>query len=618
MIHLVAGTAGHIDHGKTALVRALTGIDTDRLEEEKRRGISIDLGFAHLPLAKDIECGFVDVPGHERFVRNMLAGVGGIDVLLLVIAADESIKPQTREHFDICRLLGIQRGIVVLTKADLVDADILELVKLEAEEFVAGSFLEGAPVIPVSAVTGQGLEDLKGELTRIAKSLPAKDVTRHFRLPVDRAFSMKGFGAVVTGTLISGAVKLEQEVEVHPLGRRARVRGIQVHGKAVNRAAAGQRTALNLGGIDHSELHRGMMLSSPGLFHPTKLADCVLDLLPSAKPLKHRAPVHFHSGTAEVEAEVRLPAGTDKLQPGSRGYARLVLREPVLLLPGDRFILRMFSPVVTIAGGRVLDASPPRRLQAPRLKTLEKGSAGDRLALWIREAPYGLDLPSMIARTGLVELELMKGVQQAGAVWLAGPCWALDKEWAQQAGERVKAALAAYHRQNALQPGMAKEDLRAKVLPGAPAFLLDALLKAAPGVVAEGDTIRLASHKLALKGDEEQALARIETAFRSAGLAVPAAPEVLKTCGVDAVRARSLLQILFREKRLIKVADDLLFHPDALNHVRQLLALKKGEKFSVPEFKDWTGVSRKYAIPLLEYFDRERVTRREGDARLVL
>jgi selenocysteine-specific elongation factor len=361
-----------------------------------------------------------------------------------------------------------------------------------------------------------------------------------------------------------------------------------------------------------------MTLAAPGLFHPTKAADCVLDLLPSAKPLKHRAPVHFHAGTAEVEAEVRLPAGVDRIQPGSQGTARLVLRDPVLLLPGDRFILRMFSPVITIAGGHVLDAAPPRRLVAARLGTLDRGTLAERLSLLIREAPYGLGMPSIVGRTGLVEKELRKGIEQAGCVWLSDQAWALDKVWVQQAAEKLKSALAGYHKQNPLQPGMPKEDLRARVIAGSPPFLLDVLLKSAPGIVAEGDTIRLASHKLALKGDEEQALAKIEGAFRQNGLTVPAASEVLKTCGVDAVRARSLLQILFREKRVVKVAEDLLFHPEALNQVRALLAARKGQKFSVPEFKDWTGVSRKYAIPLLEYFDRERVTRREGDARVVL
>ncbi len=618
MIHCVIGTAGHIDHGKTALVRALTGVDTDRLEEEKRRGISIDLGFAHLALTPEIACGFVDVPGHERFVRNMLAGVGGLDAVLLVVAADESIKPQTREHFDICRLLGIERGLIVLTKADLVDADIVELVRLEVEEFAAGSFLEGAPVVAVSSVTGAGLDGLKAELVRIARQLPSKDTTQHFRLPVDRAFSMKGFGAVVTGTLVAGSVKVEQEVEVHPLGRRARVRGIQVHGAAVTKAVAGQRTALNLGGIDHGDLYRGVLLSAAGLFEAGRIVDCRLDLLASAKPLKHRAPVHFHSGTAEIEAEVRLPSGVARLEPGTSGWARLVLREPALLLPGDRFILRKFSPVVTIAGGRVLDAAPPRRLASGRLETLSAGALPERLALLVRESRYGMSVAGLVGRTGLIEKEVTRALEQPGCVRLADHQWVVDKAWWQKSAEGLKAALAAYHKQNPMQPGMPKEDLRAKALPDSPPFLLDALMKAAPGVMAEGETIRLASHKLTLKGDEEEALGKIEGAFKRGWLAVPGARDVLAGCGVDPVRARTLLQMLLKDKRLVKVADDLLFHADAMGALRELLAGKKGQKFGVPEFKEWTGVSRKYAIPLLEYLDRERVTRREGESRLVL
>jgi len=619
MIHCIAGTAGHIDHGKTALVRALTGIDTDRLEEEKRRGISIDLGFAHLELDSDIQCGFVDVPGHERFVKNMLAGVGGIDVVLLVIAADESIKPQTREHFDICRLLGIRRGIVVLTKSDLVDPEILELVKLEAEEFVAGSFLEGAPVVAVSAITGEGLAALKEALARLARGLPSRDRSRHFRLPIDREFAMKGFGAVVTGTLLSGRVLLEQEVEIHPIGRRVRIRGIQVHSMAVEQAQAGQRTALNLGGIEHAELHRGMVLAEPGIYQPTRVLDCALELLRSAKPLKHRAPVHFHAGTAELEAEVRLVEGTP-LKPGERGFARLILSEEALLIPGDRFILRMFSPVVTIAGGRVLDAAPPKKLKdaAQRLRILDTGTAAQKLRLFLQESRHGVGLDALVARTGWTHSEIPDLIAEAGGLWLDEHKWALDKEWVERAQQRMKASLSAHHKQNPLQPGMHKEDLRSRELAGAPGFLLDAVLKMTPAIAADGEIMRLASHKVSLKGDEEQALRKIEDAFGKAGLAVPGAQEVLKSCGVDATRARSLLAILLREKRLIKVAEDLLFHPAALTGVREMLAAKKGARFSVPEFKDWTGVSRKYAIPLLEYFDRERLTRREGDARLVL
>ena len=295
MKNIIAGTAGHIDHGKTALVRALTGIDADRLEEEKRRGITIDLGFAPLQVTPELRIGFIDVPGHERFVKNMLAGVGGIDLVLFVIAADESIKPQTREHFDICRLLGISKGIVCLTKADLVDGEILYLATLEAAEFIAGSFLEGAPIVPVSSTTGDGLDRLKAELERAAESVVEKNSARHPRLPIDRVFSMKGFGTVITGTLISGSVRKDQEVEIHPGGRRARVRGIQVYGAPAEEARAGQRTALNLAGIESADLARGMTLAEPGVLQSTSEFDCTLELLPSAKPLKHRAPVHFHA-----------------------------------------------------------------------------------------------------------------------------------------------------------------------------------------------------------------------------------------------------------------------------------------------------------------------------------
>jgi selenocysteine-specific elongation factor len=326
MLSIIVGTAGHVDHGKSALVRALTGIEPDRFEEERRRGISIDLGFAHLDLASDLRLGFIDVPGHERFVRNMLAGAGGIDLLLFVIAADESIKPQTREHFEICRMLGVQRGLVALTKADLVDKDILDLVRLEVEEFVAGSFLEGAPILPVSSLTGEGLNVLRDKLAHLAKLTKPKDSSAHFRLPVDRAFSLRGFGTVVTGTLVSGSVSLEDEVELYPTGNHLRVRGLQVHGEAVKKAFAGQRTALNLAGVEPSDLERGYTLGPPGTLQTTTQIDCRFELLESAKPLKHRAPVHFHSGTAEIEGEIRRLEGTEPLMPGRTEYVRLTLR----------------------------------------------------------------------------------------------------------------------------------------------------------------------------------------------------------------------------------------------------------------------------------------------------
>ena len=623
MKNIIVGTAGHIDHGKTALVRALTGIDTDRLEEEKRRGITIDIGFAHLALTPSLRLGFVDVPGHERFVKNMLAGVGGIDMVLFVVAADESIKPQTREHFDICRLLGILKGIIALTKADLADPDILGLVRLELEEFTAGSFLEGAPIVPVSSVTGEGLAELRNELEHAAATVPIKNASGHFRLPIDRAFSVTGFGTVVTGTLVAGTLAKEAEAEVYPLGRRLRVRGLQVHGAAAVRATAGQRTAVNLADIEPGELARGMVLAEPGLFEPVRELDCALDLLPSARPLKHRAPVHFHAGTAEIEAEVRLLNGLTKLEPGRRAYARIVLREPALLLPGDRFIIRMFSPVTTIGGGVVLDTGGVRYRKgqnaAARLDVLAAPDAAARIGLLVREAGHGMGFPQLVRRTGMLAGEIEAAVKPGAFVFLRQPQpWLVDRAWWQTTRERLVRALGEFHRKSPLLPGVPKQDLRGREMPDAPPFLMDALLAETREIAVEGENVRLAAHRLVLRQDEEQARAAIERAFEQAGLAVPALAEVLAKSGVELARARSLLQILLREKRLIRVSEELVFHRCAIDSLRGMIAAHKGERFAVPAFKDWTGISRKYAIPLLEYLDRERVTRREGDQRVVL
>lgn len=623
MRNIIVGTAGHIDHGKTSLVKALTGIDTDRLEEEKRRGITIDIGFAHLQLTPQLQLGFVDVPGHERFVKNMLAGVGGIDLLLLVVAADESIKPQTREHFDICRLLGIQQGIVVLTKADLVDQDILDLVRLEVDDFVAGSFLEGAPVVAVSSTSGSGLGELRTQLERVASTTPGKSSSGHFRLPIDRTFSVKGFGTVVTGTLTSGRVSKEQTVEVYPINCQVRVRGIQVHGSDAEQALAGQRTALNLADVEHGDLARGMVLAEPGRFRAVRQVDCILDLLASAKPLKHRAPVHFHAGTAETEAEVRLFGGASVLAPGKRAYTRVVLREPVLLLPGDRFIIRKFSPVVTIGGGVVLDIGGVRYRKiadaGARLNIMSEGSPMERIALLVRESGYGMGIDDLVARTGFLDRDIEAAARDSRFVFLAQPQpRLLDREWFDGARKRLTERVGTFHRQNPLLPGIAKQELLGREFPGAPAFVTEALLADRKEIVVEGETVRLRTHQLVLKQDEERARTAIECAFEQAGLAVPSVPEVLAKSGVESKRARSLLQILIREKKLIRVTEELVFHRSAIEKLRSLLEAHKSMRFNVGTFKDWTGVSRKYAIPLLEFLDRQRVTRREGDQRLVL
>jgi len=621
--HVIVGTAGHIDHGKTTLVKALTGIDTDRLEEEKRRGITIDLGFAHLQLTPSLRLGFVDVPGHERFVKNMLAGVGGIDLVLFVIAADESIKPQTREHFDICRLLGIPRGVIALTKADLVDREILDLVRLEAEELVMGSFLENAPMVPVSAATGAGLEDLRQALAASAAAVTEKNAAGHFRLPVDRSFSVKGFGTVVTGTLVSGTVTKEQEVELYPAGRRLRVRGVQVHGSTAERAVAGERTALNLADIEAGDLTRGNVLSEPGRFQPVTRLDCRLNLLPSAKPLKNRAPVHFHSGTAEIEAEVRFLDGQSTLEPGASAYARIALRDAALLLPGDRFIIRRFSPVITIGGGTILDLGVHvyRKDEdaRARLDVFASSSGSARVALLVREAPFGVSEAGLVARTGMLGSDIKAAARTVGltAIEQQDP-WYLDPDWLKALQNELVTTVQEFHRKNPLLPGVGRQDLRSRLLPGAPPFLMDAALARVTALIADGEMVRSRSHKVTLKQDEEEARAAIERAFQKAGLATPAVANVLAESGVEASRARSLLQILLREHRLVRVSEDLVFHRSALDSLRRLLAARKSTRFTVAAFKDWTGISRKYAIPLLEYLDRERITRREGEERLVL
>jgi len=633
MKSIIIGTAGHIDHGKTTLVKALTGIDTDRLEEEKRRGITIDLGFAHLelnaPSGEKLRLGFIDVPGHERFVRNMLAGVGGIDLVLLVIAADESIKPQTREHFEICRLLSIPRGITVITKADMVDEETLNVVKLEVEDFVRGSFLDSgrSPIVAVSALSGAGLDELKREIARLSAEVPARDTDALFRLPIDRVFAMKGFGAVITGTLIAGKIKKEEEVEVFPTRRRARVRGVQVHSAAADQALAGQRTALNLAGVQLEELSRGMTLAAPGVLEPTQRVEVELSLLKGAKPLKNRARVHLHAFTSETIAEVALHEGAE-LKPGATALAQLRSDEPLLLLPGDRVILRQFSPVITIGGARVLDAFPLGRQKKETrigfLQALAAGSLPERLLARItRRGEDGLTLAAMVRETGLKQSVLqpqLAALAQQSKIVQAGDSH-LSTDAFQRARLSAASSLDAFHKANPLVAGISKEELRAKL------GLQPAIMEAVLGQLARekkaevaGELVRLAGRGVELKDEEAKAKEQIEKAFAAAGLKVPLMKEVLAQLPLDRARAQKLVTLLLRDRVLVKLADELVFHQSALQELRQILAKYKAQspKIDVGKFKDLTGVSRKYAIPLLEYLDRERVTRRVGDERIIL
>jgi len=630
--HVIVGTAGHIDHGKSALVEALTGTHPDRLEEEKRRGITIDLGFAFLDLG-DVRLGFVDVPGHERFVRNMLAGAGGIDLVLLAIAADESIKPQTREHFDICRLLGIRRGIVAVTKTDLIEPDVLGLVKLEIEEFVRGSFLEGAPILGVSAKTSAGIEELKRQLVETAATVSGRDASRHVRLPIDRAFAMKGFGTVVTGTLISGTLRPDEEVELFPTGRRLRVRGLHSGGHSVSKAEAGQRTAVNLADIEAGEITRGMVLATPGIFQSTKRIDARVTLLPSARAMKNRTRVHFHHGTAETAAHVSLH-GQGALVAGGTGLAQLRLDDEILALPGDRFILRQFSPLMTIGGGVVLDAlaawhkmSDSRASRA--LEAWESGKRNEILAAIALEDARGLDLARIIARTGWLEGEAratIQGLVEARRVRVASeqPLIVASAEGFDRLLANVEQELDEFHKQNPLVQGIAKEDLRGRVA----AKVRPEIFRAALGelatqrkIIIAGDIVQRAGREIALSPEESRAKEQIAQEFERAGLAAPAVNEVLGKLPVDARRAQKLLQILIREKTLVKVTDELVFHKSAVEHLRALLASykrKSGERLPIAAFKEMTQVTRKYAIPLLEYLDRERLTRRVGNERVIL
>jgi selenocysteine-specific elongation factor len=665
MKSIIIGTAGHIDHGKTALVKALTGIDADRLEEEKRRGITIDLGFAHLELTvpsgeadhapsrspqeqKDLKAtklasglersdrnetklrlGFIDVPGHERFVRNMLAGVGGIDLVLMVIAADESIKPQTREHFEICRLLSIPRGITVITKSDMVDEDTLSVARMEIEDFVRGSFLDASrsPIVAVSALKGIGLDELKREIIRLAADVPARDTEALFRLPIDRVFTMKGFGAVVTGTLIAGKVRKEEEVEVFPSRKRARVRGVQVHGSTADQAIAGQRTALNLAGVQMEELARGMTLAAPGVFEPTQKFEVQISLLKDAKPLKNRARVHFHAFSSETIAEVALH-GMTELRPGASAFAQLRTAEPLLLLPGDRAILRQFSPVITIGGAVALDAFPlSRQKQDAVQRFLQMLSSGNRqeilLARIARRGHEGLSVAAAVRETGLkqsVLQPLIAALVQQKQIIQVGD-FLLSSEAMQKTRDKLIATLEAFHKANPLVGGIGKEELREKL--GLHQTVMEAMLAQLmhdKKAEVAGEQVRLAGRGVELKDEEAKAKAQIEKAFADAGLKVPLMKEVLDKLPVDKARAQKLVTLLLRDRVLIKLADDLVFHQTALQGLRQLMATQKTKtsKIDVGAFKDLIGVTRKYAIPLLEYLDQQRVTRRVGDERIIL
>ena len=634
MPHIIVGTAGHIDHGKTALVKALTGIDADRLKEEKERGITIDIGFAHLALDANTRIGFIDVPGHERFIKNMLAGVGGIDLVMLVIAADESIMPQTREHLDICSLLHIKQGFTVLTKIDKVEPDMADVVEIEVRELLKGTFLEKSPILRVSSYSRQGIPQVIDTLRDFAGKVGPKDADDVFRLPVDRCFTMKGFGTVVTGTLIAGRVEKEQEIEILPIQRTARVRGIQVHGSASREALAGQRTALNLQGIDVSDIVRGMVLTVPGRFKPTSMFNCHLELLSSvSRPIEVRKRIRFHIGTAELMGYVVL-LGQRRLEPGQSGFVQIRLEEPTFALPGDRFIIRQYSPMVTIGGGKILDWDPAKHRRTDpavieRLRVFRDGSVDEQLLTVIEEAGLKtIELSELSARRGLVPVrvrERLAGLVKSGRVRLLteNPVVIVGAKAFNEAAEATAAAVQRFHEANPLAPGIGREELKARLFGDASNLLFQAILDKLVSdkkIVLAHELIHAFGQRVTLKAEEEKMRDQLTARFQSLGLQVPTPDDLINSLKLNRETARKLIQLMLKENALVKVTEDMLIHRTAMDKlIADVKALKsKNPKIGVSEFKDLTGVSRKFAIPLLEYLDRQRITRRVGDQRMIL
>ena len=613
---MVVGTAGHIDHGKTSLIRALTGIDTDRLAEEKRRGISIDLGFAHAILPDGRHISFIDVPGHERFIKNMLAGAAGIKAVLLVVAADEGVKPQTREHFDICRLLGLERGLVVLTKIDLASPEQITAARAAIQELCAGSFLDGTAIMPVSVVTGEGIPELKFELSKLLTQATPANNDDPPRLPLDRSFALKGFGTVVTGTLWSGRLRVGDTVQIHPIGKTARIRGLQVHGHTVDSANAGQRTAVNLAGIDHLEIKRGFVLASPGAFEMSSILDVHVDWLDHAEIPGRRTQFLFHSGTAEYSSTLKTFSPVDNSR---RTLARLWLSEPVIAVPGDRFVLRSPSPPQTVAGGVVIDAFPRQRLSRPktvsRLQVLQGVDLPRRIQFLIEESGKGCGIQELVGSTGAAPNSIKSLIaQNPQLIFIEAAQRAISRAWLQNRRAKLLEWLRTFHAKNPSAPGAPVTAARL----GLDANLAAAVFDGTPEIRMHADVISLAGHRAQFTNQETQALSRMEQLFRAAAFQPPPLTDVLRTTEFDARKARALLETLIKSQRLVRISEELIFHADVMAHIRKSLAAHKGRRFSVPEFKDWMGISRKYAIPLLEYLDRQRVTRREGDSRIVL
>jgi selenocysteine-specific elongation factor len=631
MRQYILGTAGHIDHGKTSLVKALTGIDTDRLKEEKERGITIELGFAHLTLPGGKVLGIVDVPGHEKFVKNMVAGATGIDMVALVIAADEGVMPQTREHLEICQLLKVRQGIVVLTKIDMVDEEWLDLVREDVREYLSETFLGSAPIVEVSAITGQGIDNLVQVLDKVFQALPERDAGHIFRLPIDRVFTMHGFGTVITGTTVSGRIRIGDEVTLYPQGIDSKIRGIQAYNQEVTEVHAGLRTAVNLQGVEKAAIERGNVLAGKDSLKATRMIEVHLDLLPSApRKLKNRAKVRFHTGTCEIISTVIL-LDRDELTPGQSCYAQIRLEAPTAVLRNDHYVIRSYSPVQTIGGGEILHALPVKRKRfsataLAEVKSLHSGDFSQVIEVFVSSARFsGVrqdDLPFLTNTTRkkldgtlpalLSQKKITQYDREAGLL--------IHSSFLQKARNEILETIARYHTDYPLKLGLPKEELRSRTEGARNQKLFNYLmtqLSAEAAVAVEKDLIRLKAHRVTLAEDQEKTRQALEKLYLDSGLQPPYFKEIKdKYAGKT---ASEVIDVMVKEGVLIKVKEDLFFHKAALDSLQERLVefLRANGEMTTQQFKDITGTSRKYTIPLIEHFDRAQLTVRVGDNRVL-
>jgi len=623
MRYVILGTAGHIDHGKSSLVKALTGIDPDRLKEEKERGITIDLGFADLTYPDGLIVGIVDVPGHERLVRNMLAGAGGIDLVLLVIAADEGVMPQSREHLHICNLLKIKSGLIAITKTDLVDPDWLGLVEDEVKSFVKGTFLEGAAIVPVSSKTLLNVDVLKDKIRDAALQVEPKPTKGLFRLPIDRVFTLKGFGTVITGTAVSGSIAVDEPVEILPSSIKSKVRGLHSHGKPIQTAYAGQRVAINLQGVDKDELQRGDSIVVPERFTPTRKIDANLEMLSGAPPVKTKSLVHFHLGTSETIARV-IVFGKSEVKAGERCYCQFRLREPVIAMSGDRYIIRRFSPVETIGGGEILDPLSFRRNRKEGVEDLEifeSGTLSGKIAAKVKRAGiHGIKI-SLIE--GWVKAEITSISESIKTLKDKGTLMQFEDTLVHvqpfdSFGENIKKIMNDFHRKNPLKPGMPKEELRAhlKIEPR----LFGNLLAYVKDIVGEKELVRLATFKAALSQVDETVKAQILELLEKSGFQPPAKEELSQSLKMEQKHFSDILKLMSKEGSLVRINDSVFITSSAYNKMIGNLKdfYSKKPDMTVAEFRDILNTTRKYALPFLEYLDSNKITMRVGDVRKFL